>query len=396
MASSATSRHSRIPSWVGDAVAVCAVVAPALVPEPHRPGPRPEFEALMLLGPVIVAIGLVLLRRRWPVPILTVAVVLFCASVLVDRPSTPLGYAAVLTAYVVGSRTTRLVTLIAGVAATAIVAVLSVTVSDFGVIDPRVFQIAAGVAVAAALGDSSRSHREYVRAATERAERAEQTREAEAQQRVAEERLRIAQDLHDTVAHQISVISLNAGVASRALDDDAAKARRALGTIRSAARGALTEIGELLRYLRTDSDAASAVAPQPTLKDLPALLRRLEDSGLRVEVQQTGDVERIADAAGLVAYRVIQEALTNAHKHGSGGTASVRIAVAEADDQVEIVVGNPVSAADRNQSDPPGGGLGLIGIRERVASARGTVGTQRLPDEFLLRVRLPLRRQEQP
>lgn len=321
-------------------------------------------------------------------PIFATSLLLYCATVLVGNASTGTGIVAVLAAYAVGSRTTRSVTLILGGVATAIVAILSITVSTFGVIDPRVFQIAAGIAVAAALGDSSRSHREFIHAATERAERAEETREAEVQRRVAEERLRIAQDLHDTVAHQISVISLNAGVASSTLATAPLKAQAALGTIRDSARSVLTEIGGLLQYLRTDARPTSAPAPLPGLRDIDALIEIVAEAGLRVEVARSGDLDRVSITPGMVAYRIIQEGLTNAHKHGSGLRASVDITASHGFLTVTIV--NPVSSHSPNQLSPHLGGLGLTGIRERVASVRGTISTQPTEDRFTLIATLPL------
>ena len=383
----------RVPAWAGDALAIVVVVVAAFVPSPRPPGPHPVF-SLFLPAVVLAAVVLIPLRRRWPVPVLAVALGLYCATVLVDRPSTAVGIVAILASYTVGARTSRLTTLIAGGLATAIVAVLSVTVSNFGVVDPRAFQIAAAIAVAAALGDSSRSYRDFVRAATERAERAEQTREAEAQQRVAEERLRIAQDLHDTVAHQISVISLNAGVASSALDDNPEKVRTALGTIRTSAREVLKEIGDLLRYLRTDSEPVLATLPQPGMGDLEALIARVTEAGLDVELHREGDLGRVTGATERVVYRIVQEGLTNAHKHGSKRRGSVRIAAEE--DAVTVTITNPVSPNSRNQPEAPHGGLGLTGIRERVASVGGTVSTRTQDGRFTLTARLPLRREDQP
>lgn len=266
---------------------------------------------------------------------------------------------------------------------------VSLTISTFGVVDPRVFQIAGAVAVAAAFGDSSRSHREYVRAATERAE---QTREAEAHMRVVEERLRIAQDLHDTVAHQISVISLNAGVATSNLEKDPDRASTALGAIRTSARGALREIGDLLHYLRAGDQSAVATPPQPGLDDIETLIDRVRGAGLEVTLERNGDLSNVHGTPAQVAYRIIQEGLTNAHKHGSGNSCSVVVSASE--DALSVAISNPVSDQDRNNPQPPQSGLGLVGIRERVASIRGTVNATSENGLFTLTARLPLRGKE--
>lgn len=386
--------RSQFPEWARDACIAAVVIVAALVPAPG-PGPRPghpmppdhgllsAFEVLA----VVVPVALVFVRRRLPLPVLAAGVVLFCVATIGALPAMGLGVVAIVAAFTVADRTNRLVGLLAGGIGAGIVAVLSITISEFGVVEPRVFQIAAAIAVAAALGDSSRSRREYVRAAMDRAERAERTREAEAQRRVAEERLRIARDLHDTVAHRISVISLNAGVASTALEARPEKAREALATIRGAARGVLSDIGDLLRYLRAD-DAPVAGPPQPGLADLEHLLARMTAAGLHVEVSTTGDLARAEGAVDLVAYRVIQEGLTNAHKHGARGVATLTLEIG--DDQMLIRITNPVATHERNEPESPPGGLGLTGIRERAASVHGSVEAGPADQTFALTVRLPL------
>lgn len=401
---------SRVPAWAGDVLAIVVALILAFFGGPLGPkgrgdkDPKPgdheldpgmaaggmPTELIVLLVLVLLAIALIPLRRRWPLAVFLASFASYCATVVLREPSMGVGFVVILAAFSLGSRTTRKLTLIVGAAATLITVIMSLVSSKWGVIDTRVFQIAAGLAVAAALGDSSRSHREFVAAANERAERAEQTREAEAQQRVAEERLRIAQDLHDTVAHQISVISLNAGAASSALETHPDKVRSALGTIRTSAREVLAEIGGLLNYLRTDTGAPSA-PPQPTLDDLDALLARMRDAGLAVTTETTGDLSRLVGAPGRVMYRVVQEGLTNAHKHGSSGHAQVRLSVGA--DEACVTISNPVSIGAKNQPGAPHGGLGLTGVRERVASVGGTVETATDGGAFTITARIPLKRE---
>ncbi|RHZ90441.1 sensor histidine kinase, partial [Cereibacter sphaeroides] len=139
----------------------------------------------------------ILLRRRWPVPVAAATLAIYVFTVLLGAPVIGPGIAAIVASYVVADRTNLRTTLFAGGVGTGIVGVLSIVYSEQMALDPQIFQIAAGIAIASALGESARSRRSYTRAMTERAERAEQTREAEARRQVAEERLRIAQDLHD-------------------------------------------------------------------------------------------------------------------------------------------------------------------------------------------------------
>jgi signal transduction histidine kinase len=278
-----------------------------------------------------------------------------------------------------------------------VAAVAAVTILGLGllagigsVFDPRAFQLAVTIAFAAAAGDAARSHRAYIDAITERAVRAEATRESEARRRVAEDRLRIARDLHDTVAHQISVISLNAGVASSALESRPEAARDALAVIRSASRSVLGEIGDLLSVLRAESDDplsdAPSTAPQPGLDRLGELVARFAQSGLDVTVRIEGDVRRLPEAVDRVAYRVIQEALTNAHKHGTEHRAHLLVEVTG--DAARIVVTNPAADAAPVSTRPTG--HGLLGVRERVASVRGTVESGLTAGGYRLAVILPL------
>lgn len=380
-------RHLRLPSWGWDAIVLIVVIGSAILPGPRPPFFHPAFPLVMWL-PAVLAGALLLLRRRWPIPVLAGSLIIYCTTVVLGVPSNGAGIAMIIAGFGVANRRSRRLAFLSGGLAAAAVAVLSVTVAELGVIDPRVFQMAAGVAIATALGDSTRSRREYVAAVTERAERAEQTREAEAHRRVAEERLHIAQDLHDTVAHQLSVISLNAGVATGTLDRRPEKAREALGTIRTAARGALSDIGELLHYLRTDQEHTRAMPPQVGLQQLDALVQRFRAAGLQVHTNVTGDLFQVTGAVDLVAYRIVQEALTNAHKHGAGHTATVALEVG--DRVLRITVINPTSPAHVNHPDAPGDRLGLVGVQERVAAVRGTVSAQNIGDHFRLAAELPL------
>ncbi len=257
-------------------------------------------------------------------------------------------------------------------------------------------QFALAVAFAAAAGDGARHRRAYIEAITERAERAERTREAEARRRVSEERLRIARDLHDTVAHQIAVISLNAGVASSALDTNPERARTALVTIRGASRTVLTEIGDLLNLLRADEPDGAPTAPQHGLEHLDVLLGQFATSGLGVQRRVEGDLSRVTGAADLVAYRLIQESLTNAHKHGAEHRADLLLQTTG--DTLRIVVTNPVpadGAAHRAATDRPvGAGVGLLGMRERVASVRGTVTAGVAPGGWTVTASIPLPKED--
>ena len=353
--------------------------------------PRPQGHHLTTLLLLVFPALLMCVRRRWPILVFALACSTFVVAVLLGVPSLGSGIATTIAAYAFAFRVPRRPTLVVMAAAAAAVVVLALAHTEWESLDPRVFQVGAALAIAAALGDSARSRQEFLHQAQDRAQRAEQTREAEAQRRVSEERLRIARDLHDTVAHQISVINLQAGAASGFVTSQPDRALGALSAIREASRGVLSEIGGLLRYLR--EDGGSAAAPQLKWEALEALVERMRSAGLEVAIRTEGDLSRVSGRTSMTAYRVVQEGLTNAHKHGRGGIAQLGIAVAA--QRITISVENPVagevsSAASRTF----GTGLGLIGLRERVAVLDGTVSTTSERGRYRLRVELPLPEEE--
>lgn len=366
---------------------------PALLPG-LLPPEAPLWLQLLASALVVVPAALMFLRRRFPLAVFLAALGCFVLVSVLAPPPLSAGIAVTIAAFTLAGRTPRRVAFFTIAGAVALVLLLSLAAAGWQALEPRVFQVGAAFAIAAALGDSARSRREYLMEVTERAVRAERTREVEARRRVSEERLRIARDLHDTVAHQLSVINLHAGAASGHLHERPEQVQGALGTIRDAARGALSEIGELLRYLR-DDERAGAPMPQQGLDGLDALLQRMRASGLSVETQIDGELTAITGSAGSVAYRVIQEGLTNAHKHGAGARAALRIEVGAV--ELRILVENPLAdgaAAARGANPAPplasSPGLGLPGIRERVAVLRGSVATSRAGGRFRLEVWIPM------
>ncbi|KQS20866.1 sensor histidine kinase [Frigoribacterium sp. Leaf186] len=386
----------RVPWWLGDALAAALVVGAAFAPFPV-PGFRPTGG---LAVAVVVAPALLLpLRRRRPIPVLAAVVGLFGLAALLGTLAPGVVLATGIAVFAVAARTPRRRTLVVTAATALAVVLLGLAAVGGRFFDVPVVQFALLISFGAAAGDASRSRREYIEAVTERAERAERTREAEASRRVAEERLRIARDLHDVVAHQISVISLNAGVASSAIETRPEKAVTALATIRRASRTVLGEIGDLLEVLRA-GDAERTPSPQPGLARLDELVAGFADAGLVVTTRVEGPLAPLTGAADLVAYRVVQEGLTNAGKHGAGDRAHVLVAVTE--DEVSVVVTNPVpvaraepGVASDSDSDFEAvrGGHGLLGLRERVASVRGVVETGPTPGGFRLAAVLPLGRE---
>ncbi len=246
------------------------------------------------------------------------------------------------------------------------------------------FFVPALFAIAWLAGLGLRERAEQARVAEERAAHAEREREENARRAVFEERVRIARELHDVVAHHVSMMGVQAGAARVVIDRDRAKAKEALSAIEESSRQAVAELHRLLFFLRQVGDRDD-LAPQPGLDQLPALAATLRDSHLAVEVRIEGETRPLPSTVDVSAYRIVQEALTNTLKHSAASRADVHVRYWPDEVEVEIVDdGRPDGAAE---SGP--GGLGLIGMRERAALHGGqlTAGPAR-GGGFAVRARL--------
>jgi signal transduction histidine kinase len=217
-----------------------------------------------------------------------------------------------------------------------------------------------------------------------RAELAEREREERARAAVAEERARIARELHDVVAHSISVMVVQAGAERRALGDKQDETREVLLTIEQTGRQTLTEMRRLLGMLRRSDDELE-LAPQPGMEHVDALIDKVREAGLPVTLNVEGDAAPLPAGVDLSAYRIVQEALTNALKHA--GPASARVTVRYRDDELELdIVDDGAGAVNED-----GGGHGLIGMHERVSMFGGELDTgARTDGGYAVRARLPL------
>lgn len=226
-----------------------------------------------------------------------------------------------------------------------------------------------------------RARRELVRSLRAQADRAA----AEAR---AAERRRIAREMHDVLAHRLSLLSVHAGALEFHPDAPAEEVAEAAGVIRESAKTALEELRSVIGVLREDSGESMTQAPQPTLADLPALVEESQASGMRVTARiELGDAAPPA-AVGRTAYRIAQEGLTNARKHAPGAAVTLTVRAPDGDLQVEVRSLAPVAVAAA--APLPGAGTGLIGLAERVSLAGGELEHGVDPDgAFVLRARLP-------
>jgi signal transduction histidine kinase len=330
-------------------------------------------------APAVVSIGVgvacltLAARRRWPVAVLAALVVATTAAAAAGSLLPPLFVGAEIALYTLAARNTRTRTVVAAVL-TALALFGAARSAAYGPLtEPGTLIIVVWTALAAALGDAVRNHRAYVTSLAERAQRAEETRDAVARARVTEERVRIARELHDVVAHNLAVVSVHAGLAARTVRTAPATAEESLGHVQTAARTALDELGAVLRVLRADAPDDDA-RPAPGLDDLDDLLGTFARLDLAVRKRTTGLPAILDPACDLTAFRIIQESLTNAHKHGTGATAQVDLH--HRPDGVDIVVSNPVRWPAPEHDDSIGTGHGITGMRERVESVGGSLTAQ--------------------
>ena len=202
------------------------------------------------------------------------------------------------------------------------------------------------------------------------------------------ERNRLARELHDSVGHALSLVTIQAAAARRLLATDPAFAETALAAMETSARAALADLDHVLGLLRDDRRPGPQTAPQATLGDITRLVEATRAGGITVSVHRLGELEQLPAAVSREAYRIVQEGLTNAIRHAGrpAGELEVDLSISLDNSGLLLELTNPVSGS----SDHAGGGRGLAGIRERVAVLRGTVAAGLIGDQWRLAVTLPV------
>jgi signal transduction histidine kinase len=326
-----------------------------------------EPSALAVLTIVLTCLPLAV-RRRMPLAALFLSASGVLVHILIGWPEGALPLAVLFITYTVGAWCPPRQALF-GLALPAIAIVVMGIAGAPGLDAVGVFAVLAQFAAGWAIGVAMR-HR---RAATDaRVREAEERAEAERQstaRTIAEERLRIAQELHDVVAHSMSVIAVQAGVGAHVLDNRPEQARTALEAISTTSRSTLAEMRRLLGVLRGD-DGARSNAPAPALSDLPRLVDDVRAAGVPATLQVEGAPDSVHPGVELSAYRVVQEALTNVIKH-AGRTSRVDVTVRYQPGSLAVEVtddgrGLAAHAGNGGNEVPDGSGHGLIGMRERV------------------------------
>jgi signal transduction histidine kinase len=350
-------------------VVLLAVVVGALFlsPELHdNPDPWTTAEIGIDVGGGVLACAALWWRRRWPAG---VAVVCLIVGV-VSSSATPAGLLALSSLAVHRPARQAVLVSLLWVPALLAFAAYSPTTSPVAV----VAFVMPLVLAASGWGMFLRARRQLLLSLRERALRAEADQELHEEQARVAERTRIAREMHDVLAHRISLLALHAGGLEVRPDLPADEIQQTAALLRSTASQALEELRSVIGVLRDDSGHwGEDLAPQPTLHDLPRLVEETRSAGTDIELDvRVEDVEHVPAPLGRDAYRIVQEALTNVSKHAGGAPARVRVTGAPGEG-LHISVRNRQRTATFPQTTLPGAGAGLLGLRERVALAGGTL-----------------------
>ncbi|AKU15566.1 sensor histidine kinase [Luteipulveratus mongoliensis] len=323
--------------------------------------PWPWWGYAIVLGECLPLV----VRRRWPFQVVFITGILTAIYGLSDLPDPQIEYAGLVALYSCAAHASRKQSNIAAVIA-AVVIVGSLAA------DPRAdtedYTVTLLIFTTAwLLGDAARRRREIAAVLTQRTEQLERTRSAESAAAVSAERNRIAREMHDVVAHHLSMMVVQAEAGAATAQRDPARAEQVFDAIGGAGKQALREMRRLLGVLKQDGPAE--LAPQPSAAEIPSLVDGVRSAGLDVDLQVEGEAPSLAPAADLAVYRVVQESLTNCirHAHASRAVVVVRYDAGA----VRITVSD--NGTGGSVSPGGGGGHGLISMRERVGLVGGTI-----------------------
>ncbi|MGC1209851.1 MAG: sensor histidine kinase [Micromonospora sp.] len=370
----------RLRAWAGRRpLATDALFASALVllevafllltPRELRPGQLPGVLGWSVLCAVPVA-----LRRVAPWPAVGAALATLAVPALLGHAPATQGLAFVVLTYTMAAHRPLRTAALAALLLWVPVLLVNMVAPLKGVLDMGpgylVLNNLLTASVAYAVGRAVHARRQSTQMLRERARIAEATQRSLAEQAVADERRRIARELHDVVAHHVSVMGVLATGARRVLRRDPDAADEAIATIEETSRATLRELRRLLDVLRTDAEPAAELTPQPGLTGIEALVEQVREAGLPVTLRVDGTPGPMEQGVALTVYRIVQEALTNALKHAGTATAVVRLTFTDAFLAVEVTdTGRgPGPLPDRI-------GHGLVGMRERVALYGGALRT---------------------
>jgi len=357
--------HPRAADGLLAAAAAVAVLAAHLYGESPADDPNEIDPTWWTVVIVLISIVPLAWRRVAPLRVGMIVVSAEVVALFIGMPGAAFVGSVIavysIGAHTAGERRTRVMTAIAALV------VLLFVVGWFQGLSLLDEFVSTGVVLITAyvLGDNLRRRRQHLLGLAERAERAEREQTLLAEQRVNAERTRIARELHDVVAHSVSVMVIQAAAARRNLDRSSEDVEAALGAIESTGRQTMTELRAILGVLRDESGAGPTLDPQPSL----AAIGNLAANDLPVTVTIDGDIESLPDSLSISTYRLVQEALTNVRRH-AGPVSDVSVVVRVTDGRLHVEVDDDGRGG---AADPSPAGFGLLGMRERVAALGGTV-----------------------
>ena len=344
-------------AYLADSVVALLVLAvlyaPLVIPRANQPGPFSPWAWVLLATSALPLIW----RRRAPILCLGVIFASLLAYNAVHHvPNQPIAWGVLVAAYSIawGGRRGQQVVVLLVVGGTALATSKSLTTSMIGLITTT------GAYV---LGIMARRREIRLQALARRAGEMERERELDVARAATAERARIARDMHDILAHAVSLMVVQAEAGPVVVRKDPDRAERAFDAIAGAGRDAMVQLRRMLGVLKDEGDTESR-APQPTVAGLPDLVDQVGATGLSVELQIAGEAHQLTADTEVAAYRIVQEALTNTVKHAAATRATVRL------DWTDTELKITVTDDGRGQHGPPG--YGLVGIRERAAACGGT------------------------
>jgi signal transduction histidine kinase len=381
-----------LPDVALAAVATSGVLLEGLLDRDVLPRERPhDVLSLALLATSTAAVAW---RRRRPVLAFHVALGTSIGASLAGYPGVIAGIVILVQLYSVGAYARgRALVVTTGVSAVLVALMTWVDVAAYDRYDPDpVLLVVTGVYIVAPglIGRAVRGNRRRAAERLEEATRAERLLRLEAEHALAEERARIARELHDVVAHHVSGIVLQAGAAERQAGRGASPpVNEALHRIRDSGTAALAAMREVVGLLRPGEEE-SGRRPQPTLDDLADLVGRARGAGQAVNLTVTGEARPLPAHLELCAYRVVQEALTNAARHAPGSAVDVAVDFAVGSLDVRVLDDGGSRSTGSTAPDLPGAGMGLVGIRERATAAGGRLEAGPVGHGWLVHAHVPV------
>ena len=361
-------RQAGLDALIAAGTLTLALVSRLVIPPDIVAAFSREFDGLQLFLIILMTVPLVL-RRVYPAPVFFVILAAWVIERALNYPETLAWTGLVIAFYTIGAELSRRSSLrIGGLTALFIlggtgigVATLE-TISGFSLVTTMIITVTPLL-----VGREIREQRHRVDDMRERVERAERDREEKAYRAVADERTRIARELHDVVAHQMTVMTLQADGARRIADGSDPRVVKALETISDTGHSALTEMRRMVGLLRAPEEA-SETEPLPRLAEVEQLVERVRAAGVSVGLEIEGDVRRLPDGTELSAYRIVQESLTNSVRHG-GPDVTATVAIEYKEDHLNLLILDDGRGASAESGDEVG--HGIVGMRERITVLGG-------------------------